>query len=102
MQSSQKLHTRRYDYVRYSNGKTFGKFDACLQSAKVRLFYEHSNKLEKLMVFFVVIHRPNRGPLGLSNVQIVFVIAMNKANYQIVISLCTTQHQILMKIGKSN
>ncbi|XP_031621010.1 uncharacterized protein LOC116339329 [Contarinia nasturtii] len=34
--SLQKLSTRRYDYVRSSNGKTFGKYDNCLQTARVR------------------------------------------------------------------
>lgn len=34
-QALQKLNTRRYDYVHFGNGKTFGKYGDCLQTARV-------------------------------------------------------------------
>lgn len=32
---SQKLNTRRYDFIEYTNGRILGKKDACLQSVQV-------------------------------------------------------------------
>lgn len=48
-QSLQKLNTRRYDYIRSSNGKTFGKYDSCLQSSKVSLMcsYNYHAKIQR-------------------------------------------------------
>lgn len=59
LQALQKLGTRRYDYVRFTNGKengkTFGKYDSCLQTAHVMIF-----KLFSFFIFylfsFVLIH----------------------------------------------
>lgn len=40
-QSTQKVETRRYDFIQYENGKTFGKYGACLQTAKVNHTFYH-------------------------------------------------------------
>lgn len=68
LQATQKLLTRRYEFLRYADGTTFGKFDSCLQSTQVNKsqnLFSSSIPTDKKPIMFLVLRRWHRGRVGL-------------------------------------